>query len=186
MNEPDFLLSVYRRRARELATRVASGPEGPEVRAARAVLRFALGKESFALPLADLSGIAPLARWTPVPGAPAGVVGVVAHGGRIRSVVDLAVLLGLPQSSRPTPCAVADGTRSGPATFLPSEYILFLRRPGGEIGLAVGPLAGIVEVGEAAPCPGSGIYLEGLVGGVRLLRAAALRAHPLFTEAPRE
>ena len=174
--QAERLEAVYQRRARELAARTAPLTAGAASSDTRAFLAFALGGERYALPLADLAGVLSLASWAPVPGAPPQLLGVFAHRGRICPLLDLAALLGLPAAPD------LEG----------SAYVLLLRRAGHEVGLKVGPIEAIrrlaadaiarADVGQTPIAP----FLEGLADdGSRLLSAAALLAHPVFTETPR-
>jgi purine-binding chemotaxis protein CheW len=160
--------AVFRERAAGLAARRARAAEA--VGSVR-VLTFALGSERYALPLADLAGLLPLAGCTPVPGAPPELAGVMNARGTIRSVVDLGRLLGLPGRD-----AVGAG------------YVLLLRRAGGEAALRVDAVDRIAVVSPAelaAPAEaGSGAAVR-LVKGLTpdrlgLLDAAAVLAHPIW------
>jgi purine-binding chemotaxis protein CheW len=167
--DPARTEAVFRRRAAELAGRRA------RVRAdagAVQVLTFALGAERYALPLADLAGLLPLAGCTPVPGGPPELLGVLNVRGTIRSVLDLGRLLGL--SGR----EAAEG-----------GYVLLLRREGGEAGLRVDQVDRIIAVspgqlgvppeGDAGPAAG---LVKGLTpDGLALLDAQAILAHPVWT-----
>ena len=159
--------AVYRQRAAELATRREQVEERADT---IAVLAFRLDGERYALPLADLAGVLSLERLTPVPGSPTELLGVINHKGNICSVLDLARLLGLP--ARETGAA----------------YVLLLRRPGREVGLAVGTVEGVLRVergislGEESASP----YLETLTADrLRILSAGALLSHPVLSESPR-
>jgi len=167
----DRLAAVYRQRAVELAAR---REQDHEQVVTVPVLTFRLGGERYGLALTGLAGVLPLERWTPVPGAPPELLGVINHKGQICSVLDLARLLGL-------------------ATF-PAEhakesaYVLLLRRPGREVGLAVGSLEGLVRVppGVGASEETAGPYLETLTPDrLRILSAQAILSHPVLSESPR-
>jgi purine-binding chemotaxis protein CheW len=160
------LEAVYRRRAAELAAR----REQVEDRADTiAVLAFRLGEERYGLPLTDLAGVLPLERLTPLPGSPAELLGVINHKGNICSVLDLARLLGLPAHERG------------------AAYVLLLRGPGREVGLAVGPVEGVLRVqrGTSLGEESAGPYLETLTADrLRILSAGALLSHPVLSESP--
>lgn len=64
------------------------------------VLRWHLGGESFALPLADIAQVVPLRRLTPVPGAPPGLIGLASVRRRVVNVMDVAGLLGVDADTR--------------------------------------------------------------------------------------
>jgi purine-binding chemotaxis protein CheW len=60
----------------------------------RAVLVWTLGAEQFALPLSDVSVVLKADQTTPVPGAPAALIGLSSRRGRLLNVVDPARALG--------------------------------------------------------------------------------------------
>ena len=158
------LEAVYRQRAAELAARREEVADRAET---IAVLAFHLGGERYGLPLTDLAGVLPLERLTPVPGSPAELLGVINYKGNICSVLDLARLLGL---------AAHEGAKA---------FVLLLRRPGREVGLAVGPVEGVlrVERGAGLGDESAGPYLETLTPDrLRLLSADALLGHPVLSE----
>ena len=158
------LETVYRQRAADLAARREEATERADT---IAVLAFQLGGERYGLPLTDLAGVLPLEHLTPVPGSPAELLGVINHRGNICSVLDLARLLGL---------AAHEGA---------SAYVLLLRRPGREVGLAVGPVEGVLRVERGAGLgeESAGPYLETLTADrLRLLSADALLGHPVLSE----
>lgn len=161
---------VFRLRAAELAVR---RDQAREDAGTLHVLAFALGGERYALALSDLAGVFPLGRVTSVPGAPAELLGVINHRGRVCCLLDLARLLGLPLS----------GEDAGPA------YVLLLRRPAParEVGLKVGAIDRLLRVGPdagAEPPSSEGPaapYLRALTAArLHLLSAEALLCHPLL------
>jgi len=56
---------------------------------------FILGREHYGIPLKELRGIHPFSQVTPIPGAPASLLGVMHLHGDVLPVLDLANLLGL-------------------------------------------------------------------------------------------
>ncbi len=126
-----------------------------------------------------------MTRCTLVPGAPAELLGVINHRGRICSVLDLVGLLGLP------PRATSRSEKSATGS-----YILLLRRPGGEVGLCVEWIEGIrpiapgdlVALGELAPQgtaehqPAARFAEHRTRDGVTLLKADSIRAHSILQE----
>ena len=169
----DRLAVVYRQRAVELAAR---REQAQEKAGTVAVLTFRLGGERYGLALTSLAGVLPLERWTPVPGSPPELLGVINHKGQICSVLDLARLLGLP-----TTVPHAEHVEE-------SAYVLLLRAPGREVGLAVGPLEGLVRVPPRAGLgeEEAGPYLETLTPDrLRILSAKAILSHPVLLESSR-
>ena len=63
-------------------------------------LRVRSGSEHYALPVEGVREIAPLGRISPLPGAPAALLGVWNLRGDVMAVVDLASLLGIEPGSR--------------------------------------------------------------------------------------
>jgi purine-binding chemotaxis protein CheW len=162
------LEAVYRQRAQDLAARIDQA--GPVIGRVQ-VLAFTVGVERYGLPLTELAGVLPLTRWTPVPGGPAELLGVINHRGHICSVLDLARLL---TTSRDRQGALPDGRGS---------YILLLRRPGREIGLRVDGIDAIREVAPDALVAIDTRYAEHRTrDGLTLLRAESIRIHPLLAE----
>jgi purine-binding chemotaxis protein CheW len=112
----NHLEEIYRRRAGQLAGRRPVHAQVITV----AVLVFGLGRERYALDLADVAEVVPYRGCTPVPGAPSGLMGVLNLRGDITSVADLRRVLGLE----------AGETGS-------TGYVLILRRTGRAIGFKV-------------------------------------------------
>lgn len=108
-------------------------------------VRVRAGGEHYALPVEGVREIAKRDQITPVPGAPAGVLGVWNLRGDVIAAVDLAAVLGL-----------GAGAESGDNRIVVAEH--------GELraGLAV---EAVVEVGPlpAAIDPAESDYLEGQV-----------------------
>lgn len=169
LDTDDNLETVYKRRAEELAARRVAADASTQTRPA---LIFRLGNDRYALELAEVRELVPYAHVTPVPGGPAALLGVMNVQGEIRSVVDLATLLGL------------EGERSE------TGYVVLLRGPRGDAGLKVGQMEGIqrlapdqLVVPDEAESGGSLHYVAGVTRDrIRLLRAEAIHAHALFSD----
>lgn len=116
-DDPVFVEQVLKLRARRLAAARGGAEEKPQ---GLPVLCFAIGAEDYALPLADMAEVMPLAQWTPVPGLAQHLLGVTNVRGEIHPVLNLHAMLTLPE-----PEAAARG------------YVVFLRRPGRAVGLRV-------------------------------------------------
>ncbi len=192
---PEDLAAIYRQRALELA----KPRERPsDTSATLPVLVFTLYGERFGLELSHLAGLLPFERFTPVPGSPAELLGVMNYRGRICSLFDLALLLQLPpadaageerqQGSSGDAPPVSSALRPALST---RAYVLLLRA-GQRIGFKVGAVEGLLRIvpgadnglvesaGPAAP------YLKGLTQDrIRLLSAAAILSHPMFAEVSR-
>jgi purine-binding chemotaxis protein CheW len=171
---PERTAAVYRERAAQLAAR-GSGVEAAS--SASRVLVFVLGTERFALDFGDVVEVLPFANCTPVPGAPPELLGVMNIHGVIRSVMDLARLLGL-----------SDGT-DRPA----KGYVLLVRHQARQVGWRADSIDKILSLPSselAAPegdVTGQALrYLRGLTRDrLRLLNTEALFAHPVFTAGSR-
>jgi purine-binding chemotaxis protein CheW len=161
-HDPDRDAAVYRERASQLAKRRAGVETGP---AALRVLTFGLGDDRYGFDFADVAELLPFIRTTPVPGAPAALLGVINVHGEIQSVVDLGRLMEIPGRE-----VVTDG------------FVLLLRRCGAALRVdrldkvQLAPVETLV-VPEAAQTG----YVRGLAADrLRLLNTQAILAHPLF------
>jgi purine-binding chemotaxis protein CheW len=141
--DEELIRQVYVRRARQLAERQTDDRQV----ATLPVLVFGIGVERYGLELSELAEVLPYRGCTPVPGAPAALLGVINVRGDIKTVADVRRILDLPA-----------GDDSAPG------YVVMLRRGDGTIGLRVESIddirqvdpATLVAVGDnAAPIPGS-------------------------------
>lgn len=112
------------------------------------VLRWHLGGESFALPLADIAQVVPLRRLTPVPGALSRLIGLASVRRRIVNVMDVAGLLGVEADAR------AEG------------HLLVLKGPAPRLAVRVDRAEG-VEMLDAERIPGGALTAQvtGRTGG---------------------
>lgn len=80
----------------------------------RVHVRVRIGSEDYALPVESVTEVAELGDVTPVPGAPAGVLGARNLRGQVLPVIDMAAVFGL-SSGSPRCLVVADhdGRRAG-------------------------------------------------------------------------
>ncbi|MGE5514452.1 MAG: chemotaxis protein CheW [Bacteroidota bacterium] len=122
-DDPAFIEQVLKVRARRLAAARTMTDDRPQGMAA---LCFSIGTEGYALPLADLSEVMPLAQWTPVPGQPQHLLGVTNVRGEIHPVLNLHAMLTLPEPE-------ADAR----------SFAVFLRTSGRAVGLRVDGLSRI-------------------------------------------
>jgi purine-binding chemotaxis protein CheW len=78
-------------------------------------VRFRLGDESFALPVAHVLEVADLGTLAPVPGAPPSVLGVRNLRGQVVPVIDLATVLGTARAQEVEKLVIAEesGRRAG-------------------------------------------------------------------------
>jgi purine-binding chemotaxis protein CheW len=91
-DEPQRVAAIFRERAARLAVRMQSKPESATI----PVIEFLLHSEAFGIELRRVSLVMPLVNCTPVPAAPAALLGVANLQGEIRTVFDLRRLLHLP------------------------------------------------------------------------------------------
>jgi purine-binding chemotaxis protein CheW len=124
-------------RTRNLAARGSA----PEARATRSLLLCRAGREAVALPLEGVAEVFPFRPCTPVPGAPAALVGLTGRGGLLVSVVDLAVALGTP------PASPAEGGVG---------HVVVLRRDGPRVGLKVDRVLAVADAVVEAEAEGLG------------------------------
>lgn len=122
-DDPAFVEQVLKLRARRLAAARTVTEDRPQ---GLAVLCFAIGVETYALPLAELAEVMPLVQWTPVPGQAQHLLGVTNVRGEIHPVLNLHAMLNLPEQDA--------GSRA---------YAVFLRTPGRAVGLRVDGLSRI-------------------------------------------
>ncbi len=87
---PEEIARILDHRARDLAL-PATTPAAEDL---TAVVVFPLARERYAVDLAGVAEVVALRGLAPLPGAPAPVLGIVLHRGRLVPVVDLRKLLG--------------------------------------------------------------------------------------------
>jgi purine-binding chemotaxis protein CheW len=148
-----------------------SGAEPHEEQERTSYLGFYLGAEVYGLPLEQLREVARVSHLRRVPGAPAGIAGLVNLRGEILCALDVRAILGLPaKASADTPFLVA------------------LRGPGDPLGLVVDSIADIYAVApgdiEAPPATwpaeragcfiGTARVSAGLMGLIDLARITKL------------
>jgi purine-binding chemotaxis protein CheW len=98
---------------------------------------FRVGKERYALPLAAVREVVvPPVGHSKVPRAPPAVYGVINLRGRVVTVIDLRILLGLPEAGGP------------------NQKIVLLDRGRRDLGLAVTEVDGIESVEKITSAPG--------------------------------
>jgi len=118
----------------------------------RVHVRVRIGSEDYALPVESVTEVAELGDVTPVPGAPAGVLGARNLRGHVLPVIDMAALFGLASGS-PSRLVVADhdGRRAGLAV---------------DAVAGVEPLPDISEKAESRHLVGATLIDASLVGVV--------------------
>jgi chemotaxis signal transduction protein len=112
--------------------------------AVRACL-FGLDEEVFAVDVCHARPFVRLEEWTPVPGAPSSLIGVVNLGGAIVPVVDIRPLLAL------RPGGMGAGTHALVVAAPPYQVAIVIDRP-----LGLGFLDEDTLAGEEAPSPSFG------------------------------
>src|ERR1700694_3464128 len=96
------------------------------------LLVFNLGQQQFALPVGQVSTVVPRATLTPLPGAPAELLGLLRLRGTLCPVIDIRARLGLP-----------------PAVPHIGERIVVMRTTTFRVGLLVERIVGLVVVPTA-------------------------------------
>lgn len=116
----------------------ADATPAPPPRERLAYLGFYVGQEVYGLPLGQLREVARLTRLRHIPGAPAGVAGLVNLRGEIVCAIDVRAILGLAAQ------APAD-----------SAFLVALRDFDDPVGLIVDSIADIysIDPGEIEPTP---------------------------------
>jgi purine-binding chemotaxis protein CheW len=118
-------------------------------------LGFYLGDEVYGLPLEQLREVAHVSHLRRVPGAPAGVAGLVNLRGEILCALDVRAILGLPVAAPSAP-----------------PFIVALRGFGDPLGLIVDSIADIYSVAaddiEATPATWPADRAECFIGTVRV------------------
>jgi purine-binding chemotaxis protein CheW len=164
---------TFERRATQLARRRALAGAAT---AALPVQVFLLGEQRYGIELSELTGVVTFNKGacTPVPEAPAEILGVINLRGEVRVVADLSRLLGL----------------SNGATHQPTGYVLLAGERRGEVGLRVDGLDQIqlfsqevltTSDTEAGNLPAR--YVKAFTPDkVILLSIAAIRSHPAFAD----
>ncbi|MBC9250494.1 hypothetical protein A9179_09440 [Pseudomonas alcaligenes] len=136
------------------------------------VLCFSLGSETYAIEAGHVAAVLPLPQFTPLPGTPPFVLGIVSVRGHIVSVLDLRVLLELPM------VGLSD-----------KNFLAILQGPEMEFAVLIDRVLGITRIsrdslqGELANLSGvRARYLLGVtpnqwtvLDGARLLGDSALR-----------
>jgi purine-binding chemotaxis protein CheW len=94
--EPEFIQEVFRKRAERLARRQElPGHHESEIRA----LLFLVGDEKYAIDIGRIAEIVTNPLWTPVPGAPPSLLGVIQVHGEICPLWSLARLIGVGETA---------------------------------------------------------------------------------------
>ena len=132
MLSPEALAEIWAQRAYELAEEPPADSAGETLD----LLVFRLGPERYGLEVTNAREIYPLEQLTPVPRAPNFVAGVFSARGRILSVIDLPVFLGLPAIVRSARTKIMVVTNTDPK----SETVHM------EIGLLVDDVLDVITV----------------------------------------
>jgi len=120
-------------RARVLATKEASAAAAQS----EEILFFQLGDGQYGLPASSIREVQPLGAWTPLPGTPPFVIGLVNVRGRLLAALDLCPLLDLP----PTPPQA-------------TAQLIVLAANGGDVGLLADTVIAVGRSdGQLMPVP---------------------------------
>jgi purine-binding chemotaxis protein CheW len=134
---------ILAKRARQLAW---TGPEKEEKELPLEVVEFRLADETYALECRFIGEVYPLKALTPIPGAPAFVLGIIDIRGRIVSVVDLKKFFELPGiglSDLARVIVLRDGVGRMEFGILAEEVLGVTSIPAGEIQPPPPTLTGI-------------------------------------------
>lgn len=83
---------------RHMGTYRTTAPDEPAIESTLSALLFQLGRELYAIPAEAVREIARYRSYTPVPGAPHTLPGIISQRGAILPVIELRPLLGLPEA----------------------------------------------------------------------------------------
>jgi len=146
---PERIEAVYRARAARLAKgKARPTPDG----AGLPVLVFRLGTERYAIEAKEVAEVLIPERYTPAPGSPPAIAGVINVRGEIKAVVDPGRLV----------------VRPGPVEN--AGFVLLLRRRGQEIGLKVDRVEEVREIRpDELSISATGKYVTGVASGMLLL-----------------
>ncbi|KQP13435.1 chemotaxis protein CheW [Methylobacterium sp. Leaf93] len=114
--------------------------------ATRPFLVCAAGDDRYGLPLDSVVQVVPARTYTPVPGAPPELLGLIALSGRVVSVLSLAGALSRPLPSR-ADSSRADSSRAESSTA--TGHILVLRGGIAPVALAVDRVLAVADVDGA-------------------------------------
>ena len=136
---------MFRDGARAGRREAAAGPSQPAARAELSFVEFSLGRQRFALPIAETRAVirAP-AELTEVPGADPVIVGLAPHDSGALPVVELAALLGLPAPGRGA-----------------EARLVVVEIGGAPVGLRVERVLGVLRVETAAVTPAPAVLNRG-------------------------
>lgn len=160
--------NILRDRARALAAG-SSGPGDPAD--LLEVLQFRLASETYAVELAWIAQVRPIADITPLPGVPPFVRGIVNVGGRIISLVDLKLIFDLPDAGISAASSVI--ILSGPAMeigLLADEILGIEKVPSGSLQAQLATLSGVRAEYLRGVSPGGLVVLD----GARILSADSM------------
>ncbi|MCC0805144.1 chemotaxis protein CheW [Methylobacterium sp. W2] len=135
----------------------------------RPFLVCAAGDDRYGLPLDSVVQVVPARTYTPVPGAPPELLGLIALSGRVVSVLSLAGALSRPASSR-TDSSRAESSRaesSRAESSTATGHILVLRGGIAPVALAVDRVLAVAEVDgalTAEPVPMGGLGADAVSG----------------------
>lgn len=129
---PQELQQAFDARALELSQQAVSTREA----GGRMVMLFALGQELYAAEVRHIKAVIRPALYTPVPGVPPFVAGVINHRGMMISVLDLRPFFGLQRDEEAEDSAILVAEAGGVIAGILAESIeeiteLPLERPGG-------------------------------------------------------
>ena len=168
---PIRLEEILRQRAVQLSARQTGA--APKARR-EAVLVFSLGEERYAIDSSSVAEVFVLAKCSPVAASMPELLGVINHRGEVRSVVDLARILDLPEQDRP------------------EGFVILVRDGDLEVGFKVDQVESIQHIeAESLAAPGGdgGLlpvqYVRGLTPDrLIVLDTSRILSHPIFANEP--
>jgi purine-binding chemotaxis protein CheW len=169
--EPDDIRAAYRVRARQL---VEQPGDGAAAETGAPHLQFALADQKYAIDLIHVAEVTRLGQCTPIPGGPAELAGVISHRGQVRSLLDLARMLGHSHAEAPG-----------------AGFCLLLRKGGRQMRVRIDRPEEVrsLDRDDLAPppastsAPGSHFVLGVYPDGTAVLSVESLFSHPSAPQA---
>jgi len=120
------------------------------------------GRERFGIPIESVAEVLPPQKYMPVPDGPPALVGLFGRGGRVVSVIDLALALGIEPSAE-------DG----------SHHVVLLRREQPQVALRVERAYAVADVRPLTGEEAAGFRTDAVTGYARVQDAAGEPADTL-------
>lgn len=146
--DPQALAGRLAQRAKLLRGRIGEGePSGPQM----SFLSISHGPQRYGIPIPDIIEVQPIIEYTPVPGAPQFIPGVIQWRGSVVSLIDLAKLFEIAKSG-----------------LIDEKVVVIIEAAGRRVGIMAGEVEELSTVTldqvKAAPELPGGVPTEWVVG----------------------